>query len=435
MSAFACILSPVSYGSAIELSGGLFRKKLLPVGSIQYQDRQLNFTREYLAGLLRAWQDRAYDSIPVQFADASNAHTLDPERTRGQIVDMTLEPDGLWVTAQLSQRGQRVLSEHPYIGVSARIVEQYQRSDGRFYPAAVQHILATTDPRIPGLGAWQAVEMGNTPSVTIDLSNLSFSGEPEPDYTLSGLELNQLLDAISETDSEFGTEVYYGDTEGQMHDAAEQFDAAFTARVQADQDREDARAAAIVEDVLHPVRRAEDKIARIMARAADGVYSGQLTDFATEQAAVEIVLANGGHGPCSAVDSYGRCGARYHDLLCQHSQSVEWLASGPPPSTGAAALANLAGRMQLDLSRRSVWGDPDDPDEPSYEMPAHTIELAHELATDWGLGDVPADLLRPPAMAMSPYDQMYAEVSYEDPAPQPRMGRPGIAELRERMGI
>ena len=33
--------------------------------------------------------------------------------------------------------------------MSARIVEDYARSDGKFFTAAVQHVLGTLDPRIP----------------------------------------------------------------------------------------------------------------------------------------------------------------------------------------------------------------------------------------------------------------------------------------------
>lgn len=54
--------------------------------------------------------------------------------------------DGLYVTAQLTERGEAVLRDNPYLGVSARIVEQYRRADGKFYPAAMQHVLATLDP-------------------------------------------------------------------------------------------------------------------------------------------------------------------------------------------------------------------------------------------------------------------------------------------------
>ena len=101
------------------------------------------------------------------------------------------------------------------------------------------------------------------------------------------------------------------------------------------------------------------------------------------------------------------------------------------------ALANLADRMALDLAPRSVWGDPDDRDEPGYEMPAATIELAHQLSTDWGLGDVPggpdaaayADLMRPPAAPLSPYDALAEDIGYGSP-PQPQPQRPGIRSSR-----
>lgn len=445
MSAFASVITPFDASPAIEL-GNQWRKRILPIGSIQYQNRELHFTREYLQGLVRAWQDRAHDAVPIQFADDSNRHTLDPERTRGQIVDMQLADDGLCVTAELSERGQRTLAEHPYIGCSARIVEQYQRADGKFYPAAVQHVLATTDPRVPGLGAWEPVNLSNESAVVIDLSNLSFAGQPAPAAPadpfggLSDSELGDLLDAMAEVGLLDG----YDDTEGTMYgqdysDAAEQFDAAFNERYAAAQAREDARAAAQVEDTLHPARRDEDRMQRIISRAGQGVYSGQQMSFSAESAAVEIMLSNGGAGPCGPPDAYGRCSSRYHDLECSHGQSVDWAASGPHPATGVASLANLADDLDLNLTPRSVWGDPDDPDEPSYEVPAATVELAHQLSQDWGLGDVPQGaaydgLMRMPAAPVSVYDELLDGAGLGGPAPQ-QQSWPGISELARTLGL
>lgn len=90
-------------------------------------------------------------------ATGKNEHTNDPERTRGQILDLQVEPDGLYALAELTEAGEQVLRDNPMLGVSARIVENYARSDGKFYPAAVQHVLGTLDPRVPGLGAWSPV--------------------------------------------------------------------------------------------------------------------------------------------------------------------------------------------------------------------------------------------------------------------------------------
>ncbi len=461
MTAFASILTPFDRTPPIEL-GNAWRKRILPIGEISYQGRTLKFTRPYLQGLVSAWQDRAYDAVPLQLADAQNTHTNDPERTRGWITDMTLGDDGLYITAEVSPRGQHLLAENPLLGVSARIVEQYQRADGKFYPAAVQHVLATLDPRIPALGTWQPVEMANggDSAVTIDLSNLSFAGEPAyaPAAStggLSGAELGDLLEAMAEADAELdgSDELSDAELEAMMqaaesgrdwHDAAGQFDAAFSQRLAADARREQARAEFEQLDLIRPARRSEDKLERIMARASAGLYDGQQADFTAEAASVEIMLANGGSGPCGALDEFGRCAERYHQLGCMHDQSVDWVFSNPPASTGQAALANLADELALDLSARSVWGDPDDLDEPWHEVPARTVELAHQLAHDWGLdatapggietGTGFTDLLRPPGAPVSIEDELLAGMGYELPQ-QPRPAYPGISELRARMGI
>jgi hypothetical protein len=62
-------------------------------------------------------------------------------------------------------------------------VEDYARSDGKFFTAAVQHVLGTLDPRIPGLGGWEAVEASNDAEAVLDLSTFSFTGE---EMTVSG---------------------------------------------------------------------------------------------------------------------------------------------------------------------------------------------------------------------------------------------------------
>lgn len=177
MTAFAALLTPFDRGNAVELGNRIWRKRVLPVGEISYQGRTLKFTPSYLAGLASAFKDKAYDQVSFQLADAANTHTNDPERHRGTIVDVQAEPDGLWMYLNPTERGERVLKENPYLGVSARIVEQYQRADGKFYPAAIQHVLGTLDPRIPGLGAWEAIEAANTPSVVIDLTASSYAGQ------------------------------------------------------------------------------------------------------------------------------------------------------------------------------------------------------------------------------------------------------------------
>jgi hypothetical protein len=161
-------------------AGGLpdtWRKKVLPVGEVSYKGRMLKFTPEYLRDLAVAYSDGAYEQVPFQLADAANTHTNDPERYRGEVTGVEVARDGLYMTVKTTPAGSKLLATNPKLGVSARIVEGYDRSDGKFYPAAVQHVLGTLDPRIPNLGAWEAVEMSSTPEQVVDLSNLAFAGE------------------------------------------------------------------------------------------------------------------------------------------------------------------------------------------------------------------------------------------------------------------
>jgi hypothetical protein len=172
----AAVLTPFTAGEAVELGNRLWRKKVLPVGDVEYKGRLLHFTRDYLGRLVQAFTDRAYDQVPFQLADSQNSHTNDPERTRGWVKGMELGDDGLYVTAEVNEAGEKVLKDNPLLGVSARIVEDYARSDGRRFPAAVQHVLGTLDPRIPGLGAWEAIEAASPePDQVIDLSAYTFA--------------------------------------------------------------------------------------------------------------------------------------------------------------------------------------------------------------------------------------------------------------------
>lgn len=170
------VLTPFTASEAVELGNRTWRKKVLPVGDVEYKGTTLHFTRDYLGRLVRSFNDRAYDQVPFQLADAANTHTNDPERTRGEITSMELGDDGLWITAQVTPEGEAVLAANPKLGVSARIVEDYARSDGRHFPQAIQHVLGTLDPRIPGLGGWQAIEAASpVPDQVLDLSGESFT--------------------------------------------------------------------------------------------------------------------------------------------------------------------------------------------------------------------------------------------------------------------
>ena len=194
------ILTPFT-GGAAQQAGSRWRKKLLPVGEINYKGRVLKFTKDYLAGLVQAFNQRAYDQVPFQLAGDENKHTNDVERFGGEITGMTLEPDGLWFEMDPTERGSEVLANNPGLGVSARIVEEYDRADGKFFPRAIQHVLGTLDPRITGMGGWEAVAASNDVQVTYDLSGEQFAGK-EPGMAELDDEQTKRLAALLALDPE-----------------------------------------------------------------------------------------------------------------------------------------------------------------------------------------------------------------------------------------
>lgn len=166
-------------GETVELSRTMMRKRVLPKGTINYKGRKIVFDDAYLSTLVDAYKDGAYDHVPVQMADEKNAHTMDPERFGGEIAGLELADDGLYATFAFTERGAQLVKDNPNLGVSARLVGNYERSDGKHYQAAMQHVLLTQDPRIPGLGAWTEVDLSgyHDSDQVIDLTNASYEGD------------------------------------------------------------------------------------------------------------------------------------------------------------------------------------------------------------------------------------------------------------------
>ena len=170
------VLTPRATVPAIELGRKTWRKQILPIGELDYEGRKLRFTRDYLGRVVDAFRAQAFDVVPFQLANDSNAHNNDPERTRGEILGVEVAEDGLYGTFSVTDKGDELLREHPNLGVSVRLVEDMQRgTDGAKFPVALQHVLATWDPRINGMRPWEAVSCSNESSDVIDLSALAFT--------------------------------------------------------------------------------------------------------------------------------------------------------------------------------------------------------------------------------------------------------------------
>lgn len=157
--------------------GKVWRKQILPLGSINYEGRQIRFDSEYHKQLVRNFRAGAYPQVPFQLADKDNAHTNDPERTRGELVDLRAEPTGLYGYFRLSK--PELVLNNRNLGVSCRIIENYSReSDGKHFGHSLQHVLGTLDPRVTGMKPWESVELASAQAdQTVDLAG---SVWPEP---------------------------------------------------------------------------------------------------------------------------------------------------------------------------------------------------------------------------------------------------------------
>lgn len=185
------LLTPVNK-TASRTKGGAWRKQILPFRTINYAGRQIKFDRKYMQDLVNSFKSGAYDQVPLQFADAKNAHTNDPERTRGHLMDLELAEDGLYGVFELAEQGAQVIDTNPRLGVSARILNDYIRPDGKQFPAAIQHVLATVDPKMTGLRPWERVDLSNdTVTEVIDLSMEAEMPKKNDDGTVFVVELSQ----------------------------------------------------------------------------------------------------------------------------------------------------------------------------------------------------------------------------------------------------
>jgi hypothetical protein len=212
------ILTPHDSGMAVELANGLWRKQILPVRKITYTDsktgakRAINFDAAYLKDLHNSFQARAFDQVAAQLANSRNEHTNDVRDTGGELVSTELAADGLYGIFRMNDAGAAVVRANPKVGVSARIIEGLDRSDGKRFDRAMQHVLLTLDPQIPGLAPWQAADnvtlSSGSPDVTIDLSSTDYTedavteqDEGQVSVSLSKAQLDRLQLLLNDDDA------------------------------------------------------------------------------------------------------------------------------------------------------------------------------------------------------------------------------------------
>jgi len=153
--------------------GSLFWKKILPFGEITYDGKRLRFDRQYAVDLTTSFRDGVFDQLAFILDKGDGKHTIDPERQRGEFVDLAVRDDGLYGALKpANDAAAQLIRDNPKMGVSPRIFENLTHATGKFAKRAMHHVLGTLDPRIPGMGTWQEVVSLSAESVdnTVDLS-------------------------------------------------------------------------------------------------------------------------------------------------------------------------------------------------------------------------------------------------------------------------
>jgi hypothetical protein len=165
------MLTPMDLSEATRVGARTFRKQILPFTTITYRGRKIRFDRQFMQSVKDAFDNQAYDQVPLVLANAANEHHMDPERFTGDVQALELTDSGLDAIIKTTKRGARVINENPKVGVSVRIKSNLERADGRFFPRALNHVLVTMDPKVTGMTPWQTVDLStDSTAEVVDLT-------------------------------------------------------------------------------------------------------------------------------------------------------------------------------------------------------------------------------------------------------------------------
>jgi hypothetical protein len=142
--------TPLREGQAEKVGKRLYRKQLLPVGSVKHEGHELKFTPDYLKRLAANFNAGKMDQVPFVLVGDDNSHSQDPERVRGEVTGMEVHDDGLYALAHLSERGEQLVKDNPKLGVSARINQD---------DMVIEHMAGTVNPVAKGMKAWEALDL------------------------------------------------------------------------------------------------------------------------------------------------------------------------------------------------------------------------------------------------------------------------------------
>lgn len=175
------IYTPFDLSEARPAGRRRFWKQVLPVTKINYKGQEVNFDPEFHMDLAQAFEEKAFDQVPIVFANGENQHNMDPRNFGGDVVHMEYrgpgKDQGTWALIEADKDAAKQIKRNPKLGVSARIRQLIDKADGRQFKRAIEHVCLTMNPRVTGMSPWQAVDLSeDTDSVVVDLTAADYEG-------------------------------------------------------------------------------------------------------------------------------------------------------------------------------------------------------------------------------------------------------------------
>lgn len=201
------LLTPLDFSEAKAVGRRRFWKQILPVSSIDYDGQTIDFDPQFHKDLQLAFKERAFDQIPLVFADSQNQHNMDPRNFGGDMIDLQYRGSkpgqGTWALIEADRSAARVIRRNPKLGVSARIMQGVKR-DGKEFPRAINHVLLTMNPRVTGMSPWQAVDLSeDADNEVVDLTAETF--KEGTDMGKTAVATRRQIDLSKLDDSQFAT--------------------------------------------------------------------------------------------------------------------------------------------------------------------------------------------------------------------------------------
>lgn len=176
----SAILTPYALSTPERVGRRRYWKQVLPVTSINYEGKKVDFDPAFHMDLADAFKKGAFDQVPLVFADSANGHNMDPRNFAGDIIDMEYrgpaKNQGTWALIEADKEGDKVIRRNPKLGVSARIKQGIEKADGRFFKRAVNHVLLTMNPRVSGMSPWQTADLSEDADIeVVDLTAAEYT--------------------------------------------------------------------------------------------------------------------------------------------------------------------------------------------------------------------------------------------------------------------